>query len=94
MQAFGNCPKYIRPREFEWTDSADPRLHPVGRLEGTAKALVDGADTFFIATHYAATEGEQHARQHRVRPADRTPLPGFHTRRPAVPHRNVRDPLA
>jgi predicted pyridoxine 5'-phosphate oxidase superfamily flavin-nucleotide-binding protein len=56
-QAFGNCPKYIRPREFEWTGSAKPRLHPVGTLEGTAKALVDRADTFFIATHYAAPEG-------------------------------------
>jgi len=58
IQAFGNSPMYIRPREFEWTGSVNPQLHPVRRLEGTAKALVDGADTFFIATHYAAAEGE------------------------------------
>lgn len=57
-QAFGNCPKYIRPREFEWTGSTTPRLRPVGSLEGSVTALVDRADTFFIATHYAAPEGE------------------------------------
>mgnify|MGYP003700881911 FL=1 len=57
-QAFGNCPKYIRPRKFEWMGSTNPRLQPVGSLKGSAKALVDRTDTFFIATHYAAPEGE------------------------------------
>jgi predicted pyridoxine 5'-phosphate oxidase superfamily flavin-nucleotide-binding protein len=57
-QAFGNCPKYILPRSSQWRGAAEAQLHPVASLEGAIQALVDRADSFFIATNYLAPEGE------------------------------------
>lgn len=56
-QTFGNCPKYILRREYEWTGPVIAQVQPVVNLEGTAQTLVDRSDTFFIATHYAGAEG-------------------------------------
>lgn len=53
-QSFGNCPKYIQARRSEYLGpaaAADPpaaqRSH---RLDARARALVERADTFFVAT--------------------------------------------
>jgi predicted pyridoxine 5'-phosphate oxidase superfamily flavin-nucleotide-binding protein len=54
-QSFGNCPKYIQARELQ------PRSDPPGtaaprrsdRIDAAARALLRGADTFFVATHAA-----------------------------------------
>jgi len=52
-QSFGNCPKYIQARQAQWTDT-DParevRVTQAGRLDEAARALVSGADTYFIAS--------------------------------------------
>jgi predicted pyridoxine 5'-phosphate oxidase superfamily flavin-nucleotide-binding protein len=51
-QSFGNCPKYIQPREPVFVaghrEAAQPR--EMARLDEAARALVARADTFFIAT--------------------------------------------
>lgn len=54
-QTVGNCPQYIQGREVSWVrDAADTRpraIEPVPQLDGAAAALVDAADTLFVATH-------------------------------------------
>lgn len=50
-QSFGNCPKYIQPREALYAPTplaGAPRQ--LDRLDDDALAIVTGADTFFIAT--------------------------------------------
>lgn len=50
-QSFGNCPKYIQAREPEFTGVS--RAEPVRRLaalDGPARAIIERADTFFIAS--------------------------------------------
>jgi predicted pyridoxine 5'-phosphate oxidase superfamily flavin-nucleotide-binding protein len=50
-QSFGNCPKYIQAREPAWADRpAAPAARDMPVLDAAACALVEGADTFFIAT--------------------------------------------
>lgn len=71
-QSFGNCPKYIHPREAIHAPAAlpaDPRPWETADLE-----MVAAADTFFIATaHPGAREGNDPARgldiSHRGGPA-------------------------
>lgn len=52
-QAFGNCPQYIRERE--WTEvppSANPRRATYASLPEHARRWIENADTFFIASGY------------------------------------------
>ncbi|MFM2043070.1 MAG: hypothetical protein RLY86_1646 [Pseudomonadota bacterium] len=54
-QSFGNCPQYIQVRQHRFAGGGEQTTPtppvPVGpRLEGQALALVQGADTFFIAS--------------------------------------------
>ncbi len=56
-QAFGNCPQYIQTRTIDVLDTVDqPGLnHPVHRynlLDPAAQALIQSADTLFIASAY------------------------------------------
>ncbi|WP_070886665.1 pyridoxamine 5'-phosphate oxidase family protein [Pseudomonas sp. D2-3] len=61
-QSFGNCPRYIQQRDF--TLARDPAATFVGEvdelpaLDAAARALIEGADTFFVAT-YAEVEGRR-----------------------------------
>lgn len=55
VQSFGNCPKYIQARTFEWTDFDPGTPRPVRKLTTlteSERALITAADTFFIATAY------------------------------------------
>jgi uncharacterized protein len=58
-QSVGNCPQYIQGREFTWVrDAAD--LQPRGTealtaMDADAQALIQRADTLFIATQAPAT---------------------------------------
>jgi uncharacterized protein len=56
-QSFGNCPKYIQAREVlpsaVATEGAAEAPFRSDRLDARSRALVRGADTFFIATHAA-----------------------------------------
>ncbi|KQP12850.1 pyridoxamine 5'-phosphate oxidase family protein [Pseudorhodoferax sp. Leaf267] len=51
-QSFGNCPKYMQPREARYVESLppSPRLVRADRLDEAGRRIVAQADTFFIAT--------------------------------------------
>jgi uncharacterized protein len=60
-QSFGNCPKYIQPRDFTFV--RDPNVQApnaamrLDGLEGTAADLVRHADTFFVASYVTSHDG-------------------------------------
>lgn len=61
-QSFGNCPQYIQLRDFEFV--REPREPFVGvveersEIDATARAMIESADTFFVAS-YAEPEGRR-----------------------------------
>jgi predicted pyridoxine 5'-phosphate oxidase superfamily flavin-nucleotide-binding protein len=62
-QSFGNCPQYVRQREFKFVrDPALPSpldLVAFPRLEGRAAEMVRTADTFFVAS-YVTGDNRRH----------------------------------
>ncbi len=57
-QTFGNCPQYIREREWRRIDDEPSGRAKSGtRLTASQRAWIESADTFFIATGYRG-EGE------------------------------------
>lgn len=57
-QTFGNCPQYIREREWRRIDDNSPGTPITGtRLTPSQREWIGAADTFFIASGYRA-EGE------------------------------------
>jgi predicted pyridoxine 5'-phosphate oxidase superfamily flavin-nucleotide-binding protein len=76
QQSFGNCPKYIQAREPEWVARTPARAQAIGaRLPEVARALVERADTLFIASASAARIGS--GRAEGVDVSHRGGLPGF-----------------
>ncbi|WP_435034173.1 pyridoxamine 5'-phosphate oxidase family protein [Pseudomonas neuropathica] len=60
-QAFGNCPQYIQLRQFQRVPLTDPNTRPAQHLNGlddAAISLINGADTFFVAS-YVDVEGQR-----------------------------------
>lgn len=60
-QAFGNCPQYIQLRQFQRVPLTDPKTRPaqqLNSLDEAARALIAGADTFFVAS-YADVDGQR-----------------------------------
>lgn len=61
-QSFGNCPKYIQKRVLRLAQSgassAKAPARVLSRLDHATSALIERADTFFIATHCAPQHGE------------------------------------
>jgi predicted pyridoxine 5'-phosphate oxidase superfamily flavin-nucleotide-binding protein len=52
-QAYGNCPKYIQPRQAEPDAPADARAPQVrDRLAARQRAWIEAADTLFIASRH------------------------------------------
>jgi uncharacterized protein len=73
-EVYGNCPKYIRPREIDREhDDAPGAARVTAGLTPSQKALVASADTFFIASAHHRTGADA---SHRGGP------PGFVTVRP------------
>lgn len=58
LQSFGNCPKYIHPRTPQPGAEPGP-MQPMTDLDDAARALIAGADTFFIATSSGPQGGEK-----------------------------------
>ena len=60
-QSFGNCPQYIQQRNYAFTrDPAAPGAAQPQRMSGLdarARALVAGADTFFVASYVDLPDG-------------------------------------
>ncbi|MGF6556624.1 ferredoxin-NADP reductase/predicted pyridoxine 5'-phosphate oxidase superfamily flavin-nucleotide-binding protein [Pseudomonas sp. S30_BP2TU TE3576] len=60
-QSFGNCPQYIQLRQFHSVPLADPSTRVAQHFSGlddAAKAMITGADTFFVAS-YVDVDGER-----------------------------------
>eukprot|EP00754_Rhynchopus_humris_P049568 Rhum_TRINITY_DN8478_c0_g2::Rhum_TRINITY_DN8478_c0_g2_i1::g.28121::m.28121/K07006/K07006; uncharacterized protein len=82
-QSFGNCPKYIQARDIRpaaaaaaASDAASVQREESPGLSAAARAVVSGADTFFIATRHSAQEGS-HASSVGVDVSHRGGNPGF-----------------
>ena len=78
-QSFGNCPKYIQARQTEFLGNAGAggkNLQRSGQLGDAAARLIQGADTFFIATSYPAVDRNNQG-QHGVDVSHRGGKPGF-----------------
>jgi predicted pyridoxine 5'-phosphate oxidase superfamily flavin-nucleotide-binding protein len=60
-QSFGNCPKYITPRQARFEPSGDARAAVDGgaQLSALARRIVASADTFFIASSASPRRTEQ-----------------------------------
>jgi predicted pyridoxine 5'-phosphate oxidase superfamily flavin-nucleotide-binding protein len=55
QQSYGNCPKYIQLRDFEFhrdpSAASPPRASETDHLDDAARAVIASADTFFVATY-------------------------------------------
>jgi uncharacterized protein len=49
-QSFGNCPKYIHPRDVAAGAATEARTEMLDHLDAAAAAAITAADTFFVAT--------------------------------------------
>lgn len=74
-QSFGNCPRYIQLRDLSVVHAPGPppvaSMENLACLDADARALIAGADTFFVAS-YADQQG-----QRRVDVSHRGGKPGF-----------------
>jgi uncharacterized protein len=78
-QSFGNCPQFIQARGFEVTEAVDePEAERAvdrdAKLNDKARVLIEGADTFFIASVFYEDAGD---RRHGVDVSHRGGNPGF-----------------
>ena len=62
-QAFGNCPQYIQSRDVQWVsgDFSLPKIDKFSQLPSSAVELIRRADTFFVASSIAASQGDKSA---------------------------------
>ena len=83
-QSFGNCPKYIMPRQAVWQSGEADKLggQPEVLDEGAslsvrARAIIEQADTFFIASASAQAQSQDVPRSEGVDVSHRGGLAGF-----------------
>ncbi|ANY85798.1 MULTISPECIES: pyridoxamine 5'-phosphate oxidase family protein [Pseudomonas] len=57
-QSFGNCPQYIQLREYTRVDQPPQPRRDLVALDAGARAMIESADTFFVAS-YVEPEGGQ-----------------------------------
>lgn len=56
-QSFGNCPQYIQRRAIAQADTVAGPARELSSLDGAARSLIQGADTFFVASRSRADIG-------------------------------------
>lgn len=58
-QSFGNCPRFITRREaiFEPVTSQTPEAERFEELDADARAMIEAADTFFVASYARHEDG-------------------------------------
>ena len=60
-QSFGNCPQYIQSRKMEFVDTQtnveEKDIQSLSELDARAIALIEKADTFFVASYMADNSG-------------------------------------
>ncbi len=77
QQSFGNCPKYIQARRARFVGpGVAGRVEAAERLGDADAALIEGSDTFYIASAYPARSGDS-APRHGVDVSHRGGKPGF-----------------
>ncbi|MFJ1299096.1 pyridoxamine 5'-phosphate oxidase family protein [Pseudomonadota bacterium AL_CKDN230030165-1A_HGKHYDSX7] len=68
-QSFGNCPRYIQLRDFSFArDPAEPYTAPLEelpQLDEAARAMIEGADAFHVASYADREAGRQVDVSHR-----------------------------
>jgi len=57
-QSFGNCAKYIQRRAVQPALPAPEGVHPLTGLDAAARALIEGADTLFVASRSRPDVGD------------------------------------
>lgn len=80
QHSYGNCPKYIRPREaVHDAAAAAPTVwrHAGVRLDEASRRLIERVDTFFIATAHPAAGDATAQESHGVDVSHRGGDPGF-----------------
>jgi uncharacterized protein len=80
--SFGNCPKYIHPRQALAPDASTPipanqAPETLTTLDDEARALITRADTLFIASTKGKSEGKEEANRESVDISHRGGEPGF-----------------
>jgi ferredoxin-NADP reductase/predicted pyridoxine 5'-phosphate oxidase superfamily flavin-nucleotide-binding protein len=67
--SFGNCPQYIQLRDFEFARDPkapfEPLVDELDTLDGEARNMIEGADTFFVASYVDLEEERQVDVSHR-----------------------------
>lgn len=58
-QSFGNCPQYIQLRDYAFVEQAPAAPVELAGLDDAARALVGGADSFYVATYVDLDGGER-----------------------------------
>ena len=77
QQSFGNCPKYIQARRARHDGATVPgTAESAPRLDAADAALIEAADTFYLASAYPA-QGDGAASPHGVDVSHRGGKPGF-----------------
>lgn len=56
-QSFGNCPQYIQLRDFEHVAQTPAAPELLASLDGEARALIAGADSFYVASYADRADG-------------------------------------
>jgi hypothetical protein len=56
-QSFGNCPQYIQRRAIARADTVAGPARELSSLDSAARSLIQGADTFFVASRSRADIG-------------------------------------
>ncbi|WP_108787242.1 2Fe-2S iron-sulfur cluster-binding protein [Erythrobacter sp. Alg231-14] len=78
--SFGNCPQYIQLRDFEFVRDAnapfDHHVEELAELDDAARAMIAGADTFFVAS-YVDAAGPDSTVERQVDVSHRGGKPGF-----------------
>ncbi len=77
-QSFGNCPQYIQKRQIHWLPerlkNAEDTARHSSQFDESMNALIQNADTLFIATQYSTSHTQAN---HGVDVSHRGGKPGF-----------------
>ncbi|MDF9621037.1 pyridoxamine 5'-phosphate oxidase family protein [Pseudomonas entomophila] len=58
-QSFGNCPQYIQLREYTRVDEPPQGRQDSTVLDAHARAMIEGADTFFVSSYVELESGQR-----------------------------------
>ncbi|MBK5002315.1 2Fe-2S iron-sulfur cluster binding domain-containing protein [Pseudomonas sp. S31] len=59
QQSFGNCPQYIQLRDYVRVAAPAGQRQDSSALDGAAGAMIESADTFFVASYFTDASGQR-----------------------------------